>query len=92
MQMQSTNYKLYKYADDMALVALLWKDCIDYEYEEHVLKLEQWCKASSLLINVGKTNSCEPWTEMTLCDQPVEIAKVFMYLGIMIDCKINVFW
>ncbi len=30
MKMQSTNYKPYKYADDMALVALLWKDCIDY--------------------------------------------------------------
>ncbi len=25
----------------MALVALLWKDCVDYEYEEHVLKLEK---------------------------------------------------
>ncbi len=92
MQMQSTNYKLYKYADDMALVALLWKDCIDYEYEEHVLKWEKGCKASSLLRNVGKTNPCEPWTEITLCDQPVGIVKVFKYLGIMIDCKIIFFW
>ncbi len=34
--MQSTNYELYKHADDIALVALLWKDCV--ECEEHVLK------------------------------------------------------
>ncbi len=25
-----TNYKPYKYADDMPMDALLWKDCIDY--------------------------------------------------------------
>ncbi len=42
--MLSTNYKLYKYAGDMALVALLWKDHIDYKYEEHVLKLENGVK------------------------------------------------
>ncbi len=27
---------------------------------------------------------------MTLCDQPVEIVKVFKYLGTMIDCKLHV--
>ncbi len=86
--------ELYKYADNKALVALLWKDCIDYEYEEHVLKLEKWCKASS-------TEKCwedkiidlkSPRTEITSCDQPVDILKVFKYLGTMIDCKLIFFW
>lgn len=39
----------------MAFVALLWKNCVNSEYEEQVLKLEKWCEANSLLINVGKT-------------------------------------
>ncbi len=34
-------------------------------------------------------NHPEPLTEMTLCDQPVEIMKVFKFLGTMIDCKLN---
>lgn len=94
IRVQHENYKLYKYADDMALVALLWKDCVHFEYEEQVLKLEKWCEESSLLINVSKTkelilNHSEPLTEIMLCDQTVEIVKTFKYLGIMIDCKLN---
>ncbi len=47
-----------------------------------------------LLINVGKTklfilNYPEPLTEIMLCDQPVEITKVFTFFGIMIGWKLN---
>lgn len=44
IQIQCENWKLYKYADDMALVALLCKDCENSEYEEQVSKLEKWCE------------------------------------------------
>jgi len=76
----------------MALVALLWKDCVHSQYEDKVLELEKWCEASSL--NVSKTkelilNYSEPLSEIMLCDQKVEIVKTFKYLGTMIDCNLN---
>jgi len=46
IRVQHENYKLYKYADDMALVALLWKGCVHSHYEDKVLELEKWCEVT----------------------------------------------
>ena len=63
-------------------------------YTEHVFKLEQWCKTSSLFINVGKTkelilNQTGVPTLLTLTNQNVDIVKCFKYLGTTIDDKLN---
>ncbi len=56
MQMQSTNDKLYKYADDMALVAhSCGRIVLIMSMKSMFWNLEKWCKASFLLINAGKT-------------------------------------
>lgn len=64
----------------MSLVAVLWTDCANSEYVEQVSILEKWCEVNSILINVCKTkeymfNHPEPLTEITVCDQSVEIEK-----------------
>ena len=56
-QLDLEKFHLLKYADDMALVALLKKgDIVGEEiYRAHVLSLQKWCDESSLKINVTKT-------------------------------------
>ncbi len=52
------NFRLFKYADDMALVGLLDKtnQTYDLAYLTHTLEaLETWCCSSQLEINVAKT-------------------------------------
>ena len=56
-QLDQEMFQLYKYADDMALVALLKKgDAAGEEtYRAYVSSLQTWCEKSSLGINVAKT-------------------------------------
>ncbi len=51
------NFRLFKYADDMALVGLLNKtnQTYDLAYLTHIKALETWCCSSQLEINVAKT-------------------------------------
>ncbi len=54
---QYPNFKLFKYADDMALVGLLHKGSINdtTEYMKYVDELLNWCSNSVLILNIGKT-------------------------------------
>lgn len=58
------------------------------------IKLEEWCKSSSLFINVGKTKELifkpsrsTPITK--LCDQTMETVSCCKYLGTYIDDKLS---
>ncbi len=50
------NFKLFMYADNMALLVLLQQDDINAssEYMKHVEELLCWCKNSALILNLNK--------------------------------------
>ena len=96
--LNESNFKLIKYADDMALVGLLQKTDPSGEafYLSHTRALEAWCLNSQLVINVSKTK------EMCLCTkqdltiksvlldgQPVETVDTFKYLGTVLDGQLS---
>ncbi len=92
------NFRLFKYADDMALVGLLDKtnQTYDLAYLTHTKALETWCCSSQLEINVAKTKSlimctkrdviCKP---ISLESQQVEIVEHFKYLGSILDSQLS---
>ncbi len=53
----NSNFKLFMYADNMALLVLLQQDDINAssEYMKHVEELLYWCKNSALILNRIKT-------------------------------------
>lgn len=78
MTLQDSNYKLFKYADDMALVGLFYKNDAVSDYFAQVSRLVQWYRSSYLAINAVKTkelilNHAEQSLSLTLCGQTVEI-------------------
>ncbi|KAF7650070.1 hypothetical protein LDENG_00131940 [Lucifuga dentata] len=80
LKMHCDNFKLFKYADDKARVALLHRNNANNEYSDQVSKLEQWCKSSSLIVNVEKIKELilrhpEPLPGTTLCCQSVDIVN-----------------
>ncbi len=55
--LQDSNFKLFKSADDMALVGLFHKNDVVSDYFAQVSKLEHWCKPSFL---ISAENTQEP--------------------------------
>lgn len=71
MTMQDNKYKLFKYADDMALVGLFYKNDAVSDYFAQFSWMEQWCRSSFLSINAVKTKElilhhAEPSLSLTL--------------------------
>ena len=100
ISIQNAIVSLYKYADDMALVALLRREnnLNDQIYFDQVLSLEHWCDSSHLLMNAGKTKELivDLHKEPILTHQPVKVAgenvevvESFKYLGTHIDKKLT---
>ena len=90
-------FKLFKYADDMALVALLLKSDprgVD-AYLAHTVALEGWCHTSQLEINVGKTKELfmlKPditILPVSLDGQVIESVEDFKYLGTVLDSQMS---
>lgn len=95
-QLDLENFRLFKYADDMALVALLKRgDIVGEEvYRAHVSSLQKWCDESSLEINVTKTKELvfyekDPVQPLIIRGQIVEVVEKFKYLGTYIDSNLN---
>lgn len=84
------NSKLFKYADDTALVSL----CInnDAKYRDEVRAFSSWCSDNHLIINVNKTKemivdysrdaSHQP---LYIRDEKVDVVDEYKYLGVTID-------
>ena len=95
-QLDQEKFSLFKYADDMALVALLKKgDIVGEEaYRGHVSSLQSWCDVSSLDINITKTKELviyekDPVQPLSMKGHNVEIVNNFKYLGSIIDSNLN---
>ncbi len=97
MFLNDSNFKLFKYADDMALVGLFFRNDDVSDYTAQVFKLQKWYNSSSLLINVGKTKlilelilkQTGPLPPLTLCEQNVEVVDCFKYLRTLINCRLS---
>ena len=87
--------KIFKYADDTAIVSL----CVnkDVIYREEVNNFSTWCKDNFLELNVNKTKELiidfsktpvqhEP---LEINDETVEVVEEYKYLGTVIDNKLN---
>ncbi len=93
MALRKSNFKLFKYAGDMALVGLFHRNDDVSDYVTFVSRLEQWCVSSSLLINPGKIkeliiNHVDPLSPLMSSNQIVETVNCFKYLGTHIDDKL----
>ena len=92
-------FKLFKYADDMALVALLHKNdpLGEAAYLSHAAALARWCCNSQLEINVKKTKELimsqpDSTIQAVLLDgAPIEIVEDFKYLGTFLDSRMSFF-
>lgn len=93
-----SNFKLIKYADDMALVGLLQKSDSygEASYLAHIKALETWCKDSQLEINVSKTKEfvvCKKQDTITesvsLNGLAVETVETFKYLGTVLNNRMS---
>lgn len=89
--LHNSNFKLFKYADDMALEGLSM-DVSDYFVP--ISKLEQWFKSSSLLINAAKTkelvlSQADPLSSLNLCDQAVDTVNCFKRLGTWLQAELH---
>ncbi len=98
-QFDHTNCCLFKYADDVALVALLKVgDTVGKsEYRNHASCLQNWCHTSFLEINVNKTeelviglqNIKDTVQPLLINGQVVETVDVFKYLGTYMDSSLT---
>ena len=97
MQMNDIYTKLFKFADDMALVGLLSDQALTLSnYYQKVENLSDWCKESFLELNVKKTkelvfeNNCDVEIEpLKIGGEHVERVKNFKYLGTIIDDRLK---
>ena len=96
IQMNSEIIKLFKFADDMALVGLLVNETSLSSYYCSVDRLSEWCKTSFLELNVKKTkellfeNNCDiNFEPVIIGGESVETVDEFKYLGTVIDNKLN---
>lgn len=99
-RIQDSDFSLFKYADDMALVSLLHEgDTVGKsKYFNHVTSLQNWCQSSALEINIGKTKEmvistrknfpdlCQP---LKIIGHTVEKVSYFKYLGTYIDSHLT---
>ena len=91
----SESCKVYKYADDTALVGLCVNN--DEEYQKEVKSFVTWCKENYLLLNVQKTKELvidfrrSPYehNKLVIDEKAVEKVTEYKYLGTIIDCKLN---
>ena len=100
MKIRNDVVSLYKFADDMALVGLLVREqrlCEQF-YFDHVFALQDWCSASALQLNAGKTKelivdftkaSGNTHRPVTVGNDDVEVVESFKYLGTFIDSKFS---
>lgn len=54
LNLHNSKYRLFKYANDMALVGLFKKNDDVSDYFAQISKFQQWCVSSSELLNIGK--------------------------------------
>ena len=93
------HFRLFKYADDMALVGLLQETgpLGEAAYLAHATALQTWCHTSQLEINVAETKELimcctkqhlitEP---VSLDGQHVETVEHFKYLGTVLDTQVS---
>ena len=88
--------KLFKFADDMALVGLLTNEASLSTYYFSVERLTEWCQTSYLELNVKKTkellfkNNVEiDFEPVKIGGENVETVENFKYLGTVIDNQLN---
>lgn len=72
---------------------MTWFEWISH-YSAHVANLEQWCRASWLLTNVGETkqlivNQTTPFSPLIPFDQTLEIINCFKYIRTNIHDKLS---
>ena len=92
---QSKQCKIYKYADDTAIVSQCIND--DYCYQTKVANFVQWCKDNFLELNVKKTkemvidyrSSDVTHTKLYIENKLVESVEEYKYLGVTIDVNFN---
>lgn len=84
------NSKLFKYADDTALVSLCVND--DNMYREEARNFTTWCEVNYLTLNVKKTKEMiidysKSACHLPLCikNEQVDVVKEYKYLGVTID-------
>ena len=91
----SLSCKIFKYADDTALVGFCLNN--DNEYQNAVKYFISWCKENYLLLNVQKTKelvidyrrTSNVHEDLVINEQIVERVSEYKYLGTIIDCKLN---
>ena len=96
IQMNNDISKLFKFADDMALVGLLTNEASLSTYYQSVERLSEWCRESYLELNVKKTkelqfkNNCDrDFEPVEIGGEKVEVVENFKYLGTVIDNQLN---
>ena len=84
------NSKLFKYADDTALVSLCNNN--DDMYREEARNFTKWCEDNYLFLNVQKTKEMIIDFSKSQChlplyikDEIVEVVNEYKYLGVTID-------
>ena len=84
MQLNDDVVKLFKFADDMALVGLLTNEATLSTYYQRVETLGDWCKDSFLELNVKKTkelmfkNNCDvDFQPLVIGGENVEVVNNF---------------
>ena len=88
------NSKLFKYADDTALVSLCTND--DVQYRQEVRNFTEWCNINCLVLNVNKTKEMiidfsknSSHAPLYIADERVEVVDNYKYLGVTIDDNFN---
>ena len=86
--------KVYKYADDTALIGFCCNN--DDQYQLEVTNFVKWCSENYLLLNVQKTKEIiidfrknQTHDNITINNETVEIVPSYKYLGTYIDCKLK---
>jgi hypothetical protein len=91
----NSNTKLFKYADDTALVSRCVNE--DNEYRNEVANFVNWCESNYLELNVKKTKEMiidfrrvqVQHAPLYINNEMVEVVKDYKYLGTIIDDKFN---
>ncbi len=96
MRIHTAVARLFKFADDMALVQLLKKEDCLAEYFSTVSDLTTWCQNSFLELNVSKTKELCIGNEQDSLNfpvlvegEPVEVVTSFKYLGTFLDSTLS---
>ena len=94
-------FKLFKYADDLALVAKMTDESTLSKYTQYINEMALWFKESSLQLNINKTKELcchgrralvtpHPLSSPLILEgQVVEQVETFKYLGTEIDQRLS---